>query len=161
MAISPVSDLILDVARAADPQKAAATTRALETNTPTSTEFSTTLKQSTPRVASGSYAYSKPASTVTKAMTPESKAMIGLESVLLKSMIDEMLPKDAESFYGSGLAGDVWRSMLSEKIANEVAKSGTLHIADRLFATHQDQLQTSTVNKIQPTDMFVGAKMKI
>lgn len=147
MAISPVSDLILDVARAADPQKAAAASRAL-TASAAPDEFSATLKRAAPAVDAGSYAYRNPSATVTPAMTPARKAAVGLESVLLKGMIEEMLPKDAAEVYGSGVAGDVWRSMLSEKIADEVAKSGALHIADRLFATHQDLLQSSTVNKI-------------
>jgi hypothetical protein len=150
MAISPVSDLILDVARAADPQKASAASRALGSGESAPAEFSATLKQAAPPVDAGSYAYRNPASTITPAMTPARKAAAGLESVLLTSMIEEMLPKDAADVYGSGVAGDVWRSMLSEKIANEVAKSGALHIADHLFATHEDLLQPSTVNKIRP-----------
>jgi hypothetical protein len=67
--------------------------------------------------------------------------------VLLKSFIDQMLPKDAVEVFGGGVAGDVWKSMLSEKIADEVAKSGALQIGQRLFATHPDKLQ-SLGNKI-------------
>jgi peptidoglycan hydrolase FlgJ len=160
MSISPVSDLIVDVARAADPQKASAASRALETGAAPET-FSATLRQAAPAVDSGSYAYRNPAPTLTPAMTPERKAAVGLEGVLLKGMIEEMLPKDAPDVYGSGTAGDVWRSMMSEKIAEEVAKSGALHIADRLFATHQDLLQPSTVNKIQPAPPLVDTRMKI
>jgi hypothetical protein len=160
MAISPVSDLIVDVARAADPQKASAASRALEAGAAPET-FSATLRQAAPAVDSGSYAYRNPAPTITPAMTPERKAAVGLESVLLKGMIEEMLPKDAPDVYGSGTAGDVWRSMMSEKIAEEVAKSGALHIADRLFATHQDLLQPSTVNKIQSSPPLVDTRMKI
>jgi peptidoglycan hydrolase FlgJ len=160
MAISPVSDLIVDVARAADPQKASAASRALGAGAAPA-EFSTALKQSAPPLAAGSYAYRAPAHTISPAMTPARKAEIGLESVLLKTMIDELLPKDAADIYGSGVAGDVWRSMLSEKIANEVAKSGSLHIADRLFATHQDLLQPSTLNKIQPAAPLIETRIKI
>ena len=154
MAISPVSDLILDVARAADPQKAGAATRILSDGAApggaaTPAEFSATLRQSAP-VDIGRYAYNNSGATLTPAMTPARKAAVGLESMLLKSMFDEMLPKDAPDVYGSGVAGDVWRSMMSEKIADQVAKSGALGLADRLFATHQDLLTTSTVNKIRP-----------
>ena len=76
--------------------------------------------------------------------TAAHKAAVGLESVLLKNFVDQMLPKDAVGVFGGGVAGDVWKSMLSEKIANEVAKSGSLHLASRLFATHQDLLQSNT-----------------
>jgi hypothetical protein len=75
-------------------------------------------------------------------MTTTQKATIGLESVLLKSFIDQMLPKDAVEVFGAGVAGDVWKSMLSEKIADEVAKSGALKIGRRLFATHPDLLHS-------------------
>ena len=47
-----------------------------------------------------------------------------------------MLPKDAGSVFGEGTAGDVWRSMLSEQIARQIAKSGALGLSRRLFATH-------------------------
>jgi len=160
MAISPVSDLILDVARAADPQKASAAARTLNAGA-ASENFSATLSQAAPAVDMSNYAYRNPAASITPAMTPARKAQVGLESVLLKGMIEEMLPKDAAEVYGSGVAGDVWRSMLSEKIADEVAKSGALHIADRLFATHQDLLQPSTVNKIQPAPPLLDTRMKI
>jgi Rod binding domain-containing protein len=43
-----------------------------------------------------------------------------------------MLPKDAEGVYGTGIAGDIWRSMLSEKLAFEVAERGGLGIADQV-----------------------------
>jgi hypothetical protein len=63
--------------------------------------------------------------------------------VLLKNFVDQMLPKDAVAVFGEGVAGDVWKSMLSEKIANEVAKSGALKLADRLFETHPDLLHST------------------
>jgi Rod binding domain-containing protein len=151
MAISPVSDLILDVARAADPQKATAASRALAADAPLPSDFSSVMTQTQATVDIGRYAYRNPGPVVSPEKTPAQKAAVGLESVLLKSFVDEMLPKDAADVYGSGVAGDVWRSMLADKIANEMAKSGALKISERLFATHQDLLQTSTVNKIKPS----------
>jgi Rod binding domain-containing protein len=57
------------------------------------------------------------------------------EAFFLQSVIQEMLPKDAEGVYGSGIAGDIWRSMLSEKLAFEVAERGGLGIADQVRAS--------------------------
>jgi hypothetical protein len=145
MAISPASDIILDVARAADPQKASATTRALAEGAgaaDASAGFSRAL-QSVSAATSGLYAYRNAgASSQTKGGAAAQKATVGLESVLLKSFIDQMLPKDAVEVFGGGVAGDVWKSMLSDKIADEVAKSGALKIGQRLFATHPDQIQS-------------------
>ena len=54
------------------------------------------------------------------------------EAFFLQSFIQEMLPKDAEGVYGSGVAGDIWRSMLSEQLGNQLAKSGGVGIANSL-----------------------------
>ena len=56
--------------------------------------------------------------------------------MLINSFVGEMLPKEAGSVFGEGTAGDVWRSMLSEQIARQIAKSGALGLSRRLFATH-------------------------
>lgn len=55
-----------------------------------------------------------------------------LEAFIMQTFIQSMLPKDAPAVYGKGTAGDVWKSMLAEKMGNEVAKSGQLGIAKRL-----------------------------
>lgn len=52
----------------------------------------------------------------------------------MQSFISEMLPKNATNVFGSGTAGEVWRSMLAEKLAAEIAKSGRLGIAERVAA---------------------------
>ena len=90
--------------------------------------------------------YQNPALFGARTELPERKAAVGLESVLLKNVIDQMLPKDAVDVFGSGVAGDVWRSMLSDKIANQIAKSGALKISDRLFATHSDLLHPAKLS---------------
>lgn len=148
MAISPASDLILDVARAADPQKAAATTRTLAAASgdlwgDPSGDFAAALDRlpaSAPMPRGVSY--KNPVAALNEKLSPARKAEVGLEGMLLKSMIDEMLPKQASEVYGAGVAGDVWKSMLSEKIAEQIAKSGALKIGERLFATHQNLLQS-------------------
>ncbi len=161
MAISPVSDLILDVARAADPQKASAASRALAAGDG-GAGFSAALSQTQGAVDAGGYAYRNGGQQLSQAMSPAKKAAVGVESVLLKSFIDEMLPKDAADVFGSGTAGDVWRSMLSEKIADQVAKSGALKISERLFASHPDLLKPSTVGKLPaPAALAPQLKLKI
>jgi flagellar protein FlgJ len=141
MAISPASDIILDVARAADPGKAMATTRALANSSGAApADFTLALNSFHDSATTRDLSYQNPALFGPRSESPERKAAVGLESVLLKSVIDQMLPKDAVDVFGSGVAGDVWRSMLSDKIANQIAKSGALKIGDRLFATHSDLL---------------------
>jgi hypothetical protein len=58
------------------------------------------------------------------------------ESFVLQSFIQEMMPDTAENVFGSGVSGDFWKSMMSEKIAEQVAERGNLGIADYVRAGH-------------------------
>jgi len=57
------------------------------------------------------------------------------EAFVLQSFVQSMLPKNATNVYGRGTAGEVWRSMLAEKIGEELARSGQVGIAQRLAAS--------------------------
>ncbi len=157
MSISPTSDLILDVARAADPAKAQATARALAAGSAGGASASAGLDPSAdfskafdsvaaaPVTPSWSYSYKNPVMSSHGAVeTPAHKAEVGLESVYLKQFVEEMLPKDAVDVFGSGVAGDCWKSMMAEKIADEIAESGSLKIGKRLFATHPQLLRSNS-----------------
>lgn len=52
------------------------------------------------------------------------------ESFVLQSFIQELMPETQESVFGSGIAGDFWKSMMAEKIADQVAARGSIGIAD-------------------------------
>ena len=135
------SDLIVDVARAADPARAATVTRRLETLGSTgaaqSPDFANAL------TAAGSLPSARPnvagASRLLSAAAPPAvasradKARVQFEATLLNSFVSEMMPNEDSSVYGGGYAGDMWRSLLSEKVADQIAKSGALHLASRLF----------------------------
>ncbi len=56
---------------------------------------------------------------------------------MLNSFVGELLPKDTGEVFGQGTAGDMWRSMLAEQVSTQIAKSGKLGLARRLFATHE------------------------
>lgn len=61
-------------------------------------------------------------------------ALSRFEAVVLQNFIEAMLPDDASSVYGEGLSGEMWKSMMSEKIAEEFASQGGLGIAERIAA---------------------------
>ena len=65
-----------------------------------------------------------PTTKLKKANAPEQ-----FEAFVMQSFIEEMLPKSADGVFGSGLAGDYWRSMLAEQVAGQVAKRGGIGIA--------------------------------
>jgi Rod binding domain-containing protein len=52
------------------------------------------------------------------------------EAVFLNEVIESMFPKSAESFFGSGTSGDVYRSLLAQNIAETMAGHGGIGIAN-------------------------------
>lgn len=59
-------------------------------------------------------------------------AMLQFEAFVLQSFIEPMLPS-SEGVYGGGTAGSFWKSMLAEKLAAEMAKSGGIGIAKHIM----------------------------
>ena len=58
------------------------------------------------------------------------------EAMVLQTFIQNMLPKDSAAFYGKGMAGDMWKSLLAEKVAAVMADRGGIGIADRVLGKH-------------------------
>jgi flagellar protein FlgJ len=137
MSLAPSTDLVLEVSRAADPTRAGAVRdklASLSTGAPdTGDGFQAALGAAAGATAPLS---PRPGSTVSplSSLSPAKKAQRMLESAFLTQFIEEMLPKDAPSAFGQGYAGDMWRSMLAQRVADQVAASGRLGIGDRLFA---------------------------
>lgn len=126
MAISPPSDIVLDVARAAGPTDIAAAREAL------------TKKAGG---APAPFTVGEPAlsRTTADAGGPDVNAANKyqrFEAMVLQTFIQNMLPKDAEGVYGKGLAGDMWKSQLSERLADVIAERGGIGIARKMLADH-------------------------
>jgi flagellar protein FlgJ len=146
MAIDPPSDVVLEVARAADPARAAAAAprrNALAAGaTAEGGDFSATLarteaeRQAVNPIAGLANARAQFADAAGAASDKAAKAQVDFEATLLNGFVNEMLPKDASSAYGEGMAGDMWKSMLADQVSRQIAKSGALGIARRLFAAH-------------------------
>ena len=143
MAIKPPSDLVLDVAAAAHPDRVQAAAARLENASAgeSAAEFARNLDAVAKAAAAASSAAPPapvaPQTLAVQATAPDHraaaqpaaaqpdasrlKAMQKMEAFFLQTVVQEMLPKDAENVYGSGLAGDVWKSMLAEHVAAEIA----------------------------------------
>ena len=139
MAFNPRSDVVQEVMNAADPSRASLAAERLASlgqGAPPAGDFAADLARvSTSAIAS-------PTDLAT-AQTPDArvpdkaaKAKVEFEAMLMNSFMSELLPKDAETVFGKGAAGDMWRSMLSEQVARQIAKSGALSLTRHLFATH-------------------------
>ena len=137
MSLAPSTDIVLEVSRAADPARAGAVRDKLAALSAGAPDAGDGFKAALGAAAgSAPPLWPHPGSTVSplSSLSPAKKAQRMLESAFLTQFIEEMLPKDAQSAFGQGYAGDMWRSMLAERVADQVAASGRLGIGDKLFA---------------------------
>jgi flagellar protein FlgJ len=153
VAINPPSDILLDVASAANPGKLRAATQRLEENGSgeSGVAFTTALEsvaaaaKAADAVKSADPVKPAPAAVTSTlkdkpaALLPresQAKAMEKFEAFFLQTAVEAMLPKNAENVFGSGTAGDIWRSMLAEQVAAEIAKGAKFGIAQQLAGGH-------------------------
>lgn len=134
MAISPPTDLIMDVARAADPRRAQEAARKLASyaGAPAG-DFATLVA----RPASGgppvtSFGWRGPISPHATDSAPRARPKIAstgdavtdayraLGALLIQKMVEGALPNKTGAF-GKGIAGDAWKSMLAEQVARHAA----------------------------------------
>lgn len=132
MAISPPSDIVLDVARAVEPADIEAARAAL---TKRAGGVSGTFSVDTAASADAGSILSRSTADATGAANPEKKFQ-RFEAMVLQTFIQNMMPKDTEGVYGKGLAGDMWKSQLAEHMANVMAARGGIGIAKSLLADH-------------------------
>jgi flagellar protein FlgJ len=145
MAFNPRSDVILEVLNAADPARASLAAERLSalagSNAPAG-DFAADLEKAASSAPEAGLAAEGLAdarsrlATMAEGPDKAARAKVEFEATLINSFIGELLPKDAGSVFGEGSAGDMWRSMLSEQISEQIAKSGALGLSRRLFATH-------------------------
>ncbi len=62
----------------------------------------------------------------------DAKAYEDFEGYFLQTFVEAMLPKDASSLFGSGPAGNIWKSMMAEYMAKELAHSTAFGIAEKI-----------------------------
>jgi peptidoglycan hydrolase FlgJ len=164
VSISPPSDIVLGVASAVDPEKYRAAAERLsrlgETATgasePVVAPVSTDKTGATNHAAAAQPTFTLPntkptgqsASTKTSSTTAtdrETKAYKKFEAYLMQTFVESMLPKNASGIYGSGTAGEIWRSMLAEHVANEMASGTALGIAENI-ANFKARINKSTTS---------------
>ncbi|MEM7775364.1 MAG: hypothetical protein AAF732_07115 [Pseudomonadota bacterium] len=69
-----------------------------------------------------------PAPRGAQADDAKAKQMQAFETFTMRMLIDAMLPKETGALFGEGTAGRLWRSALSEKIAEEITRDGRLQL---------------------------------
>lgn len=127
MAISPPSDIVLDVAKAAEPAGLQAARAALVNRT---SGAAGTFSLGEETVAPGIGLTRKPDTA-----SPD-ESMKRFEAMVLRTFFENMLPKNTESVYGKGMAGDMWKSMMAEHLADATADAGGIGIAKTVMRDH-------------------------
>jgi len=137
MAISPPSDLVMDVVRAADPAEVQEAQARLKANraafqatslAENGNGFANTvavLNQDSPTNSLGDITNRAEAKKI-----PESYRKF--EAMVLQNFVKSMLPSESEEIYGKGTAGDMWKSMMAEQIGNVMAQGDGVGIAERM-----------------------------
>jgi hypothetical protein len=154
VAINPPSDIILDVARAADPLQYSAAVQklsrigaaaapdaafdlllgSLDADEPFEPRFNSLpaeVADWTRADLRSQLAPFDPRSPADPAMAPARQ----FEAFVLQTFIQSMFPKDANNVFGEGIAGSYWSSMLAEQVAGQIAKSGGIGIADQIASS--------------------------
>lgn len=156
MAISPPTDILLDVATAADPAKVRAATERLARlaadPTATNAGFTAALRSAGDPSANAvrgatpsTEAQRAPMRTMVQAKT---NAYQKFEAMMLQNFVEQMLPQ-GDDLYGDKASSDAYRSMMAEQLATQLAKAGGVGIARMLERAHPDQAQQTT--SLSPT----------
>lgn len=149
MAISPLSDIVVDVLQAADPAKQRAASDKLNyMREVAGADFELRLdevgiKRTRATMPAGRLALPESVRMLEATTAPVNldgraandgvpPAYRKFEAVVLQTFIEAMLPQQAEKIFGKGTAGSIWRSMLAEQLGNQLAKTGGVGIAKAL-----------------------------
>lgn len=140
MAISPPSDILSEVARAADPARYQVAAQKLATGASAAGDasFDDAVRAMSARsVGGGADIYQLRNSLRNDAETAAAekarKSSQEFEAFILQTFVESMLPKNAENTYGKGTAGSIWKSMMAEQIGEQVARTGGIGIAQHIL----------------------------
>ena len=170
MAISPPSDLVLDVVKAADPTDVQAAQAKLQANraafaatslAEAGNGFASTVdilnKASTQAGTQAGLANASERTTTGKVPAAYQK----FEAMVLQNFVKNILP-NSETLYGKGTAGEMWKGMMAEQLGNTMAKNGGVGIATKMYheqlektrGTGADHVATSENDKKQALSMI-------
>jgi hypothetical protein len=166
VSIRPPSDIVLDVANAADPASSAAATerlaKAAGDTSKSDSDFSNVMAEveQEPPVAMAANAgapvpiplavpahvtasplltqphFSEASQASAAPGSADAKVYQGFQAVLLQNVLSMMLPESSD-FFGEGSAGEIWRSMLAEQLGDSLSKKMDLGIMPRYLRNAQ------------------------
>ncbi len=131
MAINPPSDLVMDVARAADPQAYRMAAERLNAVSGVAAPMGGSAATGLTRDNFGSFSENLAAGVSVRpdAQSAASPAYRKFEAFMLQSFVQSMFTSDTTATFGKGIAGEYWKSMMAEAMANKMADGGGVGIA--------------------------------
>jgi len=175
MAIRPPSDIVLDVARAADPMRyEQAKLKLHEISTAGGASFDDVFGEVVRQPSRRQMRFDQATAMMhfrnTAALNQTSCSARGnvdprkaaayeaFEAMTLKTVVETMLPSNSEAVFGKGFAGGVWKSLMAEQVAAQMARSGGIGIAERLLAADRGNDETSVPRTVDAlADDIAGA----
>ncbi len=157
MSISPPSDIVMDVARAADPARyQEAASKLSQPGDPAA--FASAAGEAAREVGLTTHMPLDVHGTLTSMKNDTARSGAAdpyrkFEGQVIQQFVEAMLPK-AETVFGKGNAGGIWKSMLSEQIGQQIAKTGGIGIARMLNPAHPTGTTTAA-----PTATGVAGKV--
>ncbi|WP_234188922.1 rod-binding protein [Shinella sp. NM-101] len=139
MAITPPSDLVLDVVRAADPAQVQEAQARLKTNRAAFEANSLAEAGAGFQAAVGILNRDTAATHAAEGVKAVGAKAIPehlrkFESMVLQNFVKSMMPAESEEVYGKGTAGEIWRGMMADQLGEALAKGGGIGIAESLAA---------------------------
>ena len=140
----PATDIVADVAQAADLGKMRVAVKRLadlsEGADARGDGFAKTLNETSSGVGIGRPARTVPIARASLTVTNHGNAggrrmpdaARKFEAYMLQSFLEVLLPKENHDTFGQGLSGRIWRSMMAEQIGAQLAKRGVLGL-DKIF----------------------------
>jgi peptidoglycan hydrolase FlgJ len=137
LAISPPSDLVLDVVKAADPTEVASAQEKLKAAR--AAFRATSLAENGNGFSSkieglegaGKTGLDDVKNREKTEQVPETYRKF--ESMVLQNFIKNMLPSDSDQVYGKGATGDIWKGMMAEQLGNVISQGDGIGIAKELY----------------------------
>lgn len=139
MAITPPSDLVLDVVRAADPTQVQEAQAKLKSNRASFEATSLAEAGAGFQAAVGTILNRDSASATASSNAVSATGSKGVpehlrkfETMVLQNFVKSMMPTESEQIYGEGTAGEMWRGMMADQLGEALGKGGGIGIAEAL-----------------------------
>lgn len=166
VAISVISDLVMDVVRAADPMEVQVAQDKLKANKAAFAASS---------LADAGKGFGAAVDVLKSA---DSQAGLGdtnvrgkrmeipetyrkFEASVLQTFVQSMLPKDSEELYGKGNAGDIYKGMMSEQFADVISRNGGVGIAEQAYKDALKKVESQGITDVSMREKDNNAALRM